>query len=40
LFRVRYGSDMASRHVAWRGRTDWTQSAEDAAYYQRNPVRA
>jgi quercetin dioxygenase-like cupin family protein len=38
LFRVRYGSDMASRHLQWRGRTDWTQSAEDADYYRRHPV--
>ena len=27
LFRVRYGSDMAARHLDWRGRPDWTQSA-------------
>ena len=40
LFRVRYGRDMASRHVAWRGHAGWSQSAEDAAYYKQNPVRA
>ena len=40
LFRVRYGADMASRHVAWRGHSGWTQSAEDAAYYKANPVGA
>jgi quercetin dioxygenase-like cupin family protein len=39
LFRVRYGADMASRHVAWRGREGWKQSAEDAAYYRANPPR-
>jgi len=39
LFRVRYGSDMAARHCAWRGNPAWTQSAEDAAYYRAHPVR-
>jgi hypothetical protein len=38
LFRVRYGADMASRHVQWRGRTGWTQSTEDAEYYRRHPI--
>src|ERR1700730_10138540 len=38
LFRVRYGSDMASRHVKWRGHAGWSQSAEDADYYRRHPV--
>jgi quercetin dioxygenase-like cupin family protein len=38
LFRVRYGADMASRHVQWRGRTAWTQSTEDAEYYRRHPI--
>ena len=38
LFRVRYGTDMASRHVAWRGNPGWTQSAEDADYYRKHPV--
>lgn len=37
LFRVRYGTDMAARHLDWRGRTGFTQSAEDADYYRRNP---
>jgi quercetin dioxygenase-like cupin family protein len=40
LFRVRYGADMAARHWQWRGRRDWTQSAEDADYYRRHPVPA
>ena len=35
---VRYGSDMASRHLEWRGRPSWTQSAEDADYYRLHPV--
>jgi hypothetical protein len=39
LFRVRYGSDMAAHHIAWRGRDGWSQSAEDAAYYRANPPR-
>jgi hypothetical protein len=29
---------MASRHHAWRGNADWTQSPEDAAYYRAHPV--
>ncbi len=38
LFRVRYGDDMKSRHVEWRGNAEWTQSADDAAYYRQHPV--
>lgn len=38
LFRVRYGDDMLSRHYAWRNNPEWTQSAEDAAYYRQHPV--
>jgi quercetin dioxygenase-like cupin family protein len=38
LFRVRYGADMVSRHVTWRGHPGWTQSAEDADYYKKHPV--
>jgi quercetin dioxygenase-like cupin family protein len=38
LFRVRYGDDMVSRHVAWRNNPAWTQSADDAAYYTQHPV--
>lgn len=37
LFRVRYGADMAARHLDWRGRSSFKQSAEDADYYRRNP---
>jgi len=40
LFRVRYGADMGSRHVAWRGHASWSQSAEDAAYYKAHPIGA
>ena len=39
LFRVRYGSDMAARHLDWRGRPGFTQSAADAEYYKSHPVR-
>jgi quercetin dioxygenase-like cupin family protein len=38
LFRVRYGSDMAARHLDWRGRPGWMQSAQDAEYYRDHPV--
>jgi quercetin dioxygenase-like cupin family protein len=38
LFRVRYGADMASRHWQNRGRADWRQSREDAAYYAAHPL--
>jgi hypothetical protein len=39
LFRVRYGTDMLSRHIEWRGHVEFKQSADDAAYYQENPPR-
>ena len=38
LFRVRYGLDMLAHHHAWRGNTEWKQSAADADYYSRHPV--
>jgi quercetin dioxygenase-like cupin family protein len=38
LFRVRYGDDMLSHHLAWRGRDGWSQSVEDAAYFRANPA--
>jgi quercetin dioxygenase-like cupin family protein len=40
LFRVRYGADMAARHLDWRGRAGFAQSAADAEYYKEHPVRA
>jgi hypothetical protein len=40
LFRVRYGTDMAARHLDWRGHEGFAQSAEDAAYYKAHPVGA
>lgn len=39
LFRVRYGSDMLARHLDWRGRPDFRQSAEDADYFRDHPPR-
>ena len=39
LFRVRYGSDMLSRHIEWRGHPDFQQSANDAEYYRATPPR-
>jgi quercetin dioxygenase-like cupin family protein len=39
LFRVRYGSDMLARHFDWRGNPDFKQKQEDAAYFQKHPVR-
>jgi quercetin dioxygenase-like cupin family protein len=38
LFRVRYGTDMASRHFDWRGNPAFKQRAEDAAYFRKHPV--
>jgi quercetin dioxygenase-like cupin family protein len=38
LFRVRYGSDMASRHADWRGKPGWQQRPEDADYFRRHPM--
>lgn len=37
LFRVRYGADMEARHLTWRGRGDFVQSAADANYFRRYP---
>jgi quercetin dioxygenase-like cupin family protein len=37
LFRVRYGSDMGSRHLEWRGNKDWKQNPRDAEYFRQHP---
>jgi mannose-6-phosphate isomerase-like protein (cupin superfamily) len=37
LFRVRYGSSYESRKTENRGRADWTQDAEDIAFFKANP---
>ena len=39
LFRVRYGADMATRHLEWRGNPQWKQSAGDAEYFRQHPPR-
>ena len=39
LFRVRYGADMRAHFCDWRGHDGWTQSAEDADYFRRQPLR-
>jgi quercetin dioxygenase-like cupin family protein len=38
LFRVRYGGDMRAHFCGWRGRAGWTQSEEDAAYFNQHPI--
>jgi quercetin dioxygenase-like cupin family protein len=38
LFRVRYGADMRSHHMDWRGRPGWRQSPDDAEYFRLHPV--
>jgi quercetin dioxygenase-like cupin family protein len=38
LFRVRYGTDMLTRHLDWRGNPDFRQKPEDAAYFKQHPV--
>jgi quercetin dioxygenase-like cupin family protein len=37
LFRVRYGNDMLTRHIDWRGKADFKQSPEDVEYFRKNP---
>ena len=37
LFRVRYGDDMSTRFIDWRGNPGWKQSAEDAEYFRSHP---
>src|ERR1700674_4204744 len=33
LFRVRYGDNMMTRFIDWRGNADWQQRPEDAEYF-------
>ena len=33
-----YTGSEAARHLQWRGRAGWTQSADDADYYRRHPL--
>jgi quercetin dioxygenase-like cupin family protein len=37
LFRVRYGTDMSSRHFEWRGNAQWKQAPRDAEYFRAHP---
>jgi len=37
LFRVRYGPDLGTRTIAWRGNDAWTPSALDLAYLDEHP---
>jgi quercetin dioxygenase-like cupin family protein len=37
LFRVRYGTDMSSRHLEWRGNPQWQQQERDAEYFRQRP---
>jgi quercetin dioxygenase-like cupin family protein len=37
LFRVRYGEDMFTRFLEWRGNPTFKQSAEDAEFFRRQP---
>ena len=38
LFRVRYGTDMASRMVGWPSNPEWQQRPEDIEYFKQNPA--
>jgi hypothetical protein len=38
LFRVRYGTDMSSRHLEWRGNPQWRQTPLDAEYFRAHPA--
>jgi quercetin dioxygenase-like cupin family protein len=37
LFRVRYGRDMSTRTIAWRGVSGWEPSPLDRQYLQEHP---
>src|SRR5262249_47253461 len=36
LFRVRYGGDMSTRMVDWRGNAEWKQRPEDVEYFKKH----
>jgi quercetin dioxygenase-like cupin family protein len=38
LFRVRYGDDMATRHMENRQHHGWAQKPEDAEFFRANPA--
>jgi mannose-6-phosphate isomerase-like protein (cupin superfamily) len=37
LFRVRYGPDLGTRTIAWRGQQSWTPSPLDLEYLDEHP---
>lgn len=37
LFRVRYGDDMATRMIGWRGHPGAEETPENRAYFRENP---
>lgn len=37
LFRVRYGPDLGTRTIAWRGQDTWAPSPQDLAYLHAHP---
>ena len=37
LFRVRYGPDLGTRTIAWRGQPSWTPSPMDLEYLDAHP---
>ena len=36
LFRVRYGNDMSTRFLDWRGNAEWKQTSDDAEYFRQH----
>jgi quercetin dioxygenase-like cupin family protein len=37
LFRVRYGENMSTRHIGWRGHPEREMTQEDRDYFAKNP---
>ena len=38
LFRVRHGTDMAARILAWPTNPAWSPTPDDTAYFERHPA--
>jgi quercetin dioxygenase-like cupin family protein len=36
LFRVRYGDDMSTRFLDWRGNAEWNQTQDDTEYFRQH----
>ena len=36
LFRVRYGDDMGTRFLGWRGNAEWNQTQDDTEYFRQH----